>query len=310
MGLREKIGDIIIAIGLAFLLLTSIIYLSRVLPVELKENYVFEKSYFFISFLIILLGLVIQMPKIKDIKFKHSKEFFEKHFRNYFAQIFATLSTILIMILIITKIPLERYKWWYIIIIAFSSIFLYFGAEYIRYPEKDIHKVGKTMNALSKNNYKYPQLPMGETIFNILEEVCKTPNSLTYTKKELLDKLNKGKKVDPPYYIGDEEFRMLVKEGYLAYWTPNQELKKLPDHQKPIMATPKAFELVEARKSRILTQRNVTIALFFGLLAFAMTCFSILLNLFREVMGAFIGTVIVMIFLSIILSSVIKKINT
>lgn len=133
----------------------------------------------------------------------------------------------------------------------------------------------------------------GDAYFNILNELCKTRINQSDDRKSLLQKLS-NKKIDNPYYnFGDEEFKMLEREGYIYYWMPNQQEVDKPESEKAIMATPKAFELVEARKSRITANINAKIAVGLGLFALLVS----IVTLFKEEL-----------FLAILLSLVITSI--
>lgn len=131
--------------------------------------------------------------------------------------------------------------------------------------------------------------PMGFTIFKILETMCSLPNNESITQEQVIKIINKGKKIDAPHYIGGEEFKMLIGQGYLHYWIPNEELKNLQDYQKPLIATPKAFELVEARRNRVLANesvkvanKSVVIALLVGVVAAALSAMSLMYQIFQK----------------------------
>lgn len=118
----------------------------------------------------------------------------------------------------------------------------------------------------------------GDVYFNILNELCKTRINQSHDRKSLLRRLS-NKTIDNPHYsFGDEEFKMLEREGYIYYWMPNQQEVDKPKSEKVIMATPKAFELIEARKSRITANMNAKIAVGLGLVAL----FVSVVNLFKE----------------------------
>ena len=118
---------------------------------------------------------------------------------------------------------------------------------------------------------------MGDTIFYVLEKLCRTPNNEAHTSKSLIEELVSSK-IDSPYYgFGWEEILILEKQGYISYQTLHGE-ENLPDFKKCIVATPKAFELVEARKSRINANVNARIASSLGLLAL----FISIVTLFKE----------------------------
>ncbi|MCU0614295.1 MAG: AAA family ATPase [Desulfobacterales bacterium] len=103
------------------------------------------------------------------------------------------------------------------------------------------------------------------SIYDLLNEVVNTPIGSLYTEEEYISKLNKGKQIDAPYYgLGSEEFKMLIDQGYLHYWTPNYQEAKVPTYKKCIIATPKAYELIETRQNRLMAMQNIIVATIIG----------------------------------------------
>lgn len=118
---------------------------------------------------------------------------------------------------------------------------------------------------------------MGNTIFYVLRELCNTPNNEAYTSRSLLRELVITKTNSPFYGFGEEEIKILINQGYISYQVLRGD-EKLQDYDKCIIATPKAFELVEAHRSRISSNINAKIALLVGLIAL----FISIINLFKE----------------------------
>ncbi|GEM_PF-3143572 len=137
---------------------------------------------------------------------------------------------------------------------------------------------------------------MGDCIFHVLRELCSVPNNLSYSSKEILDRLHRTVDSNFKFYgFGIENIRMLIDQGYIAYEIFKGE-ENLPDIDKCIVATPKAFELVEARKNREMTMKGINASAY--LAASAITISSIALfsgfgmNKFWAIIG---GLIIAMI---------------
>ncbi len=150
---------------------------------------------------------------------------------------------------------------------------------------------------------------MGDAIFDILNYMCNLPKDQLVTQEDLIDNLNKEKKVDPPYYgIGNEEIQLLIKEDYLLHRTPNSNDLKLADYEKSIIATPKAFELIESRKNRIVSKISVSIAIYVGLMAIGFNCIELLKKLFNDqIIPAIIWTMVILIVIGYYITKYIQK---
>ncbi len=113
---------------------------------------------------------------------------------------------------------------------------------------------------------------IGDAMFGILKFYCHSPTDQLYSQRTALDALNKGIEIDAPYYgYGQREIEILIEEGYLCYWDNKYGYEeKHPDYEKSLLPTPKAFELIEARKNRIATNKAINVAIFVGALSIAL----------------------------------------
>lgn len=153
----------------------------------------------------------------------------------------------------------------------------------------------KTMIKKLKN-----EISKGEAILIFLTELCNVPLKNSVNFEDILHNLNNGKKNDSPYYgFGHIELINMVKEGYVAFWDANQDEMNQPDEKRSIIATPKAFELVEVRKSNIISTKATKISFFTGMMAVAVAVISLLLSITKgNALFALFGGLLVTLFLA------------
>lgn len=147
----------------------------------------------------------------------------------------------------------------------------------------------------------------GEAIFNVLKFYCNAPTDKLYPYETALYHLNEGKELDAPYYgFSWEEFERLIDQGYLKYWDSYGYEKNYPNDKKSLVATPKAFELIEARKNRILTTKAIMVAIYFGLFSSGIAIMTFLLEVSRNIYFSVMFGIIVTAFIGVVLLKKLK----
>lgn len=180
------------------------------------------------------------------------------------------------------------------IVLILSLLFLIKKNEILK-RKKEKHKLKESIST-------------GEAILNFLTELCNVPIKETASFENVLNKLNKGITRDSPYHgFTDIELNRLVEQGYVAFWDANKDEIECPNEKRSIIATPKSFELVEARKNNSISAKSAMIAFFVGMMAVGVSIINLLYNINNNVYFALFGGIIVILFLLIMIVKELQK---